>query len=119
MTPQGLSIIPNATPPQKQVPLGHWETGEYQPSLVNAWFMNGSATNNQNLVLWKAAAYRPGNEMVITKQGTAKSAQHTEEVAAKLAARQSLKENQTVSYICSLTRGVLAMIQSFGQENGK
>lgn len=61
MTPQGLSIIPNATPPQKQVPLGHWGTGEYQPSLVNAWFMGGSATSKQNEVLWKAAAYRPGD----------------------------------------------------------
>jgi hypothetical protein len=61
--------------------------------------MNGSATNNQNLVLWKAAAYRPGNEMVITKQGTAKSAQHTEEVAAKLAARQSLKEKQKALHL--------------------
>jgi hypothetical protein len=28
MTPQELSIIPNATPPQKQVLLGHWWTGE-------------------------------------------------------------------------------------------
>lgn len=57
--------------------------------------------------------------MVITEHGATKSVQRTEVVAASLTVRQSLKENQTVSYICSLTRGVLAMIQSFGQENGK
>ena len=95
MTPQGFSIIPNATPPQKQVPLGEG-TGEFQPSLVNAWYMDDSTTSKQNMVLWKAAAYGPGDGMVIMEQGIAKSAQYTEVVAAMLAASQSLKEKQMV-----------------------
>jgi hypothetical protein len=93
MTPQGLSIFPNATPPQKQVPLGHWGTGEFQPSLVNAWFIGGSAPSKQSVVLWKAAAYRPGDGMVIIEQGAAISAQHAEEVAAALAKQNNVKQN--------------------------
>ena len=52
--------------------------------------MDDSAASKQNKVLWKAAAYRPGDGMVITEQGLGKSAQHAEAVAATLAARQSL-----------------------------
>ena len=92
---------------QKQVPLGHWGTGEYQPSLVNAWFTDSSAIHKQNVVLWKAAAYRPGDGVVITEEGTAKSAQLAAAVAA--AARQSFIENQMYC-ICSLTQGVLPMV---------
>ena len=102
MTPQGLSIIPNATPPQKQVPLGHWGTGEFQPSLVNAWFIGGSAPSKQNVLLWKAAAYRPRVGMVITEHGAARSVQCTEVVAAALGkASKKIK----MYYTCSLTHG--------------
>ena len=101
MTRQELSIIPNATPPQKQVPLGEG-TGEFQPSLVNAWFIGGSAPSKQSVVLWKAAAYRPRVGMVITEHGAARSVQCTEVVAAALGkASKKIK----MYYTCSLTHG--------------
>ncbi|XP_059120184.1 uncharacterized protein LOC131911818 [Peromyscus eremicus] len=98
MTPEGY-IFPTSTPPQKQVPMGHWGTREYDPSLVNAWFTDGSATTVNNKVRWKAAAYRPGDGMVITDQGTDKSAQHAEVIAALLAIRQTIKDNYKQIYL--------------------
>ena len=75
--------------------------------LVNAWFMDGSTTSGQNM-LWKAAACRPRDEMVIVEQRTAKSAQHAEEVTVMLAAKQSLKRYYKSKryYICSLNHGM-------------
>ncbi|XP_052602440.1 uncharacterized protein LOC128115609 [Peromyscus californicus insignis] len=98
MTPEGY-IFPTSTPPQKQVPMGHWGTREYDPSLVNAWFTDGSATTVNNKVRWRAAAYRPGDGMVITDQGTDKSAQHAEVIAALLAIRQTIKDNYKQIYL--------------------
>lgn len=93
MTPEGLTF-PNTTPPQKQVPMGHWGTKEYEPSMVNAWFTDGSATTVNNKVKWKAAAYRPGDGMIKSEEGTEKSAQHAEVIAAWLAIEQSVIERQ-------------------------
>ncbi|MGE9641191.1 hypothetical protein ACQP3J_29580, partial [Escherichia coli] len=68
MTPDDFTF-PNNTSPQKQVPMWHWGTQEYDPSLVNAWFTDGSATTRNNKVHWKAAAFRPGDGLVITESG--------------------------------------------------
>lgn len=86
MTPESFAF-PNTTPPQKQVPMGHWGTQAYDPSLVNAWFTDSSATTRNNKVHWKAAAFRPGDGLVITESGTERSGQHAEVIAALLVAR--------------------------------
>ncbi|KAL6085964.1 hypothetical protein STEG23_017489 [Scotinomys teguina] len=58
--------------------MGHWGTKVYDSSLVNAWFTDGSASVTNGVTRWKAAAYRPGDGMVITGQGKDKSSQHAE-----------------------------------------
>lgn len=50
VTLQGLSITPNAIPPQKQVPKGNQGEGEYQLFLFNAQVTDGSASSKQNMV---------------------------------------------------------------------
>lgn len=66
--------------------------------MTGLW-MTPQPVIKQNMVLWKAAAYRPGDGMVIMEQGIAKSAQYAEVVAAMLAASQSLKEKQKVLHL--------------------
>ena len=61
MTPQGFSIIPNATPPQKQVPLGEG-TGEFQPSLVNARMEERMAAESDDR--WTAAKVRCSKKLL-------------------------------------------------------
>ena len=77
------------SPLQKQIPIGTWWSGQYSPSLVNAWFTDSSATTKSNMVCWKAAAFRPEDGMVLIEEGKSKSAQQAEATAAILAACKS------------------------------
>ena len=87
-------ITLNTSPPQKQVPIGTWGSSKYSPSLVNAWFTDGSATTKSNVVCWKAAAFRPKDRMVLIEEGKSKSAQHVEVITALLLAKQSHKDGK-------------------------
>ncbi|XP_029424789.1 uncharacterized protein LOC115072250 [Nannospalax galili] len=98
MTPNGIEF-PKTTPPLKQVPMGHWGTQAYNPSMVNAWFTDGSATSRNGKIHWKAAAFRPFDGKILQESDTGKSAQHAEVIAAKLAVQQSFDEKQKVCYI--------------------
>lgn len=86
------SVIPAKSPAEKPLkPIGFWGTEVYSPKVLNAWFTDGSATTVGGKVHWKAAAYRPEDGQIITDQGTEKSAQHMEVIAAVLAVRQTKK----------------------------
>ena len=103
-------ITLNTSPPQKQVPIGTWGSSKYSPSLVNAWFTDGSATTKSNVVCWKAAAFRPKDRMVLIEEGKGKSAQHAQVIAAPLAARQSHKDGKDLELFTDswcVTNGIL------------
>lgn len=73
-------------------PIGKWCTIPYTPQMKQAWFTDGSATTVNNIVRWKAAAFRPSDGKILTQEGTDKSAQHAEIWAALLAVEQVAKE---------------------------
>lgn len=104
MTPQGWAIIPNATPPQKQLPPGHWGTGDYRPSLVNAWFTDGSEVGKQNMVLWKAA-YRRGMERWLqNKEQLVCTTRRSSSSHTRSKTKNASKKNKSY-YVCLLTHG--------------
>jgi hypothetical protein len=78
--------------------------------MVNAWFTDSSATTKSNLVCWKAAAFRPEDRMVLIEGGKSKSAQHSQVIAAPLAARQSHKDGKDLELFTDswcVTNGIL------------
>ncbi|XP_010610954.3 uncharacterized protein LOC104854215 [Fukomys damarensis] len=93
-------LIPKKKEKEERQPnIGTWGTKEYTASVPNAWFTDGSSTTVNNKISWKAAAYRPEDGKIITDQGTGKSAQHAEVLAALLAARQTKLENKRVLHL--------------------
>lgn len=75
--------------------MGHWGTHEFDPTMKNAWFTDGSSTVTNNVVKWKAAAYRPGDGIILTESRQS----NAEVIAALLAARQSIKESQKILHL--------------------
>lgn len=55
---------------------------EWSQHLANACFINGSLTTDGTKTKWEAVAYREGEEMPITEEGTTKSAQSCEVIEA-------------------------------------
>jgi hypothetical protein len=79
-----VPITLNTFPPQKQVPIRTWGSGQYSPLLVNAGFTDGSATTKSNVVCYKAAAFRLEDGIVLIEEEKSKSAKHAEVLAALL-----------------------------------
>lgn len=52
-----------------------------------------------NIIHWKAAAYRPKDGTILTDSGVNKSAQHAEVTAAALAITHSQREKQNIIHI--------------------
>ena len=52
--------------PDTPKPIGLWGTEEYNPGMINAWFTDGSSISKNNIIHWKAAAYRPKDGTILT-----------------------------------------------------
>lgn len=85
------------TEPDRQ-PIGRWGSSKTHP---NAWFTDGSSSVTNGRISWKAAAFRPSDRKILTREGSRQSAQIAELQAVKLAVEQSIKEGQKHVHIFS------------------